>query len=137
MGITKLSRKMEPKLTSLQFKQQKIRLENLVTEITNFKNEQKFIIDDETYFTLDGAKNQPKYFYSINGNNVSKINSKIPKDKYPEQVMLWLAISEKGISEPVFFKENKRLTGDSYSKKCIPKLERFIERKHKRCKIIF
>ena len=107
-----------------------------MTKIIKFKND-KFIIDDETYFTLDGTKSQPRYFYRVNGKNISNISTKLPKDKYPEKIMSWLAISEKGISKPVFLKDNKRLTGMIYSKLFLPKLKNFIKKYHKRDNILF
>ena len=137
LGIDKRTRKEVPKISEFEKKVQKQRLKNLSTKIIKFKSDHKFIIDDETYFTLDGTKSQPKYFYSANGKNISNISTKLPKDKYPLKIMLWIAISEKGISKPVFLKDNKRLTGMVYSKVCLPKLEDFIKKHHKRDKILF
>ena len=108
-----------------------------MNDFIKVKSDHKFIIDDETYFTLDRTKSQPKHYYSVNGKNISKTSSKLPKDKYPLKIMLCLSISEKGISKPVFLKDNKRLTGMFYSKFCIPKIKEFIEKHHKRDKIVF
>ena len=137
LGIEKRTRKEIPNISEFEKKTQKKRLKNLVNDFIKVKSDHKFIIDDKTYFTLDETKSQPKHYYSVNEKNIIKTSSKLPKYKYPLKIILWLEISEKGISKPVFLKDNKRLTGMFYSKFCIPKLKEFIEKHHKRDKIVF
>ena len=55
--------------------------------------------------------------------------------KYPKKVMLWVAISEKGVSRPIFV-QKKSVNGEIYQEKCIPMLKRFIEEKHRGCKVV-
>jgi len=50
---------------------------------------------------------------------------------------LWLAISERGISEPVFVKAGLAVTAKVYIEKCLPVLKNFIQKYHSNDKIIF
>ena len=56
--------------------------------------------------------------------------------KYPKKVMLWVAISEKGASRPIFVQKKNSVNGEMYREKCIPMLKRFIEEKHKGCPVV-
>ena len=51
--------------------------------------------------------------------------------------MIWMAISEHGVSDPIFFKVNSTIDSKIYSKKCIPKLKKFINDYHKDENYIF
>ena len=63
----------------------------------------KFIIDDESYFTLDNAV-QPgnDIFYSSNVSRTSESVKNNYVKKIEEKLMVWIAISPRGMSEPYF-----------------------------------
>ena len=42
-----------------------------------------------------------------------------PKSKYPEKLLVWMAISERGFSKPFFLKKKASLTGQIYRDQCI------------------
>jgi transposase len=50
---------------------------------------------------------------------------------------LRLAVSESGISEPVFFKASFAVNKEVYICKCLPVLHKFIQKHHKNEKIVF
>jgi hypothetical protein len=50
---------------------------------------------------------------------------------------LWLAVSEGGISEPVFFKADLAVNKEVYISKCQPILHKIIQKHHKNEKIVF
>ena len=61
------------------------------------------ILDDEKYFTYDGSNMQE------NDNYYTNDKSKCPdsvcfagKEKYADKVIVWVAISNRGISKPLF-----------------------------------
>ena len=61
-------------------------------------------MDDESYFSLDGTKSQPRHYYSYKGENISNISTERPQGKFSKKLMVWISISEKGFSTLTFFK---------------------------------
>jgi hypothetical protein len=55
----------------------------------------------------------------------------IHKTKFPSKVLLWLAISDYSLSEPVLFKSGLAVNEELYISKCLPVLLKFIP-KHKK-----
>lgn len=94
-------------------------------------------MDDESYFTVEGNEWQEKYYFESSEHEAPKTSKYISKTKFPGKVLLWLAISECGISEPVFFKGGLAVNANVYNEKCIPKLEKFIKKHHQNDKIVF
>jgi hypothetical protein len=52
----------------------------------------------------------------------------IRKTKFLARVLLWLAVSESGISKPVFFKAGLAVNKEEYISKCLPVLHKFIHK---------
>ena len=96
-------------------------------------------MDHETYLTLDGNEWQgASYYTSKDGTGtVSDKVMYIDKTKFPKKVLLWLCISEKGMSEPVFFKGGLAVNAKVYQKKCLPKVADFIQKCHENDDIVF
>ena len=78
-------------------------------------------MDDEKYFTYyDGSNIQG------NDNYYSNDKSKCPdsvrfagKEKYPNKVMIWVAISNRGISKPLFLpSKSEAVDSDIYINDC-------------------
>ena len=61
-------------------------------------------MDDECYCSLEYIKWSDKYNYEQNRTILTNKNKFIGKSKFPEKIMLWIAISKNGISEPEFIK---------------------------------
>jgi hypothetical protein len=55
----------------------------------------------------------------------------IRKNKFPAKVLLWLAVSESGKSEPVYFKSSLAVNKEVYISKCLPVLHKFIQKHDK------
>ena len=90
----------------------------------------EFIIDDESYFTLGNAALPGNdSFYS---SNVSKTPEQVKKkyvQKFEPKIMVWLAISPRGISTPYFVPSGLAVNQDVYLKECIQKrLEPMIKK---------
>lgn len=90
------------------------------------------IIDDEKYFTFTGD-NMPGNagFYSENKEGAPVHVKYKCKQKYPQKILVWLALSSKGVSNP-FIGTTKgfAISSDNYVKKCLPKLVSFINKYH-------
>jgi len=89
-----------------------------------------FIIDDEKYFTLTHTSNDS--FLSSPNKSLNTENVKYsPKAKFEPKVMLWLAISGKGMTKPYFKKSRLNIDQNTYLNDCIiHRLVPFINDKH-------
>jgi hypothetical protein len=97
----------------------------------------KFVMDDESYFTIDGNEWQQQSYYKSEDHPATKDVKFIRKNKFLAKVLLWLVVSESGISEPLFFKAGLAVNKEVYISKCLPVLHKFIQKQHKNKKIVF
>ena len=98
-----------------------------------------FIIDDESYFTFSHSdKNSNVGHWSSNPKAVScgvKYKSKV---KFEKKMLLWLAISSRGISTPYFIPLDLAVKQNVYLKDCIIKrLMPFIKKHHPEGNFVF
>jgi hypothetical protein len=92
---------------------------------------------DESYFTVDGNEWQQQSYSESEDHPATEEVKFVRKTKFPAKVLLWLAISESGISEPVFFKVSLAVNEEVYISKCRSVLHKFIQKHHKNKKIAF
>lgn len=137
MKINKRSRKMKPAVSEAQEVTQKQRLKKLVGNTFRVQNDVTCIMDDESYFTLDGNEWQGKHYFEKNDAPVSSEVKYVEHKKFPKKVLLWLAISPNGMSEPVFFESGLAVHGDIYVERCLPKVQDFIKQKHRGKNVVF
>lgn len=137
MGIERKKKKSAPATTAKQKIVIKSRLRQLSQSYFSTKSQYKCIMDDESYFTVEGNEWQTKHYYESSEHEAPERSKYIYKTKFPGKVLLWLAISENGISEPVFFKGGLAVNAQVYNDQCIPAVERFIKKYHRRDKIVF
>lgn len=137
MGVEKKKKKIAPFTTEKQQKVIKCRLRELSRNYFSCSSEYKCVMDDESYFTVEGNEWQPKYYFESSSRKAPEKAKFIRKTKFPGKVLLWLAISERGISEPVFFKGGLAVNAQVYNEKCVPALSNFIEKYHRKEKIVF
>jgi hypothetical protein len=116
MGVHRKAKKSAPKTTARQQSVIKARLKLLTQHCFSAKSIYKFVMDDESYFLF------VKF---------------IRKTKFPAKVLLWLAVSESGISELLFFKAGLAVNKEVYTSKFLPVLQKFIQKHHKNEKIVF
>ena len=89
-----------------------------------------FILDDESYFTLSNDS-QPgnDSFYSDNVQQTPETVRNKFKSKYEKKIMVWLAISPRGVSAPYFIPSGLAVNQEVYIKECIMKrLEPMIKK---------
>ena len=78
---------------------------NLCKKLANLlhRSSRCLILDDEKYFTYDGSNMQGNYNYYTNDKSKCLDSVRFAgKEKYPNNVMAWVAISNRGISKPLF-----------------------------------
>jgi hypothetical protein len=91
----------------------------------------KCVMDDEPYFTVEGNKWQQQSYYKPEDYPATEDVKFIRKTKFPAKVLLWLAVSESGISKPVVFKSGLAVNREVYITKCLPVIHKFIKKHYK------
>ena len=130
--------KKTPKYKSTQLEKSK----QLSAKLANYlyRKPCSIILDDEKYFTLAGD-NMPgnDNYYTNNKPACSDEIRFIGKEKFPKKVLVWLAISDRGISKPFIQPSGAVAINSSiYVDKCLNKLLLpFIQEHHADLKYIF
>jgi hypothetical protein len=79
----------------------------------------KIVMDDESYFTLSGSLKRGYYTRDV---KTAPDNIKFKqKRKFEPKVMLYIVISEEGISKPIFNVGGNAVNCDTYVEKCLTK----------------
>ena len=129
-------RQRAPKYTTKQL--EKISKCCRALRLNHFVNEEFIILDDESYFTFS--------HHELSGNDgfytgdIQKTPDNVKyagKSKFEPKVLVWEAISSKGVSVPLIRPNRaKAVESDVYIGQCLPKLKQFIEKHHTGEKII-
>ena len=101
MNICCYKREKTPKYSEKQAEKAK----NFCKKLANLLQETSccLILDDEKYFTYDGSNMQGNDNYHSNGKSKCQDSVRFAgKEKYHGKVMVWAAISNRGISKPLF-----------------------------------
>jgi hypothetical protein len=105
------------KASKEKLKEQRIRCRSLSRNV--FVN-RKVVIDDESYFTVDGSEcNRNSFYYTQNKERTPDDIKFRSVEKYPKKVMVWLAGSEFGLSEPYFVPSGGGVDSEKYITHCI------------------
>lgn len=95
------------------------------------------VMDDESYFTFDCPEVQAnKGYYITDKENVDPEVRYRRKEKFPEKVMVWVAISRAGVSQS-FMAYKSAMNSEMYRKKCLPLLKKLIDEHHSHEDVIF
>jgi hypothetical protein len=113
MGVHRKAKKSAPKTTARQKSVIKARLKLLTQYFFSAKSIYKCLMDD-------GNEWQHHSYYESEDHPTTEDVKFICKTKFPAKVLLWLAVSESGISEQVFFKAGLAVNKEVYISKCIP-----------------
>ena len=96
------------------------------------------IIDDESYFGLSNTELSANAGFYSSDINQTKNDVKLKrKGKFEPKLLVWIAFSEKGISQHYIVPSGQAITEDVYISKCLTKLERFIIDVHENDNIVF
>ncbi|CAF3292173.1 unnamed protein product [Rotaria socialis] len=96
-------------------------------------------MNDEKYFTLtnESVSTNRGFYTSDPSTTPSEVKFKRTQ-KYPAKILVWIAISEKGISKPFFAKQTQAINERTYLKKCIEaRLMPFLNSYHNIEKMVF
>ncbi|CAM4810832.1 unnamed protein product [Rotaria magnacalcarata] len=108
MGIQYYKKQRAPKYTDKQLEEIPTRAQRLYHMLSN--NDFEFIMDDEKYFL-----SQDQSVPTNRGSYTSDKRSTAPQikfkriQKFEPKVLVWIAVSEKGISKPFFQNTSKLL----------------------------
>jgi hypothetical protein len=89
-------------------------------------------MDDESYFTVDGNVWQHQSYCEFEDHPATEDVKFIRKTKFSAKVLLWLVVSESGLSKPVFLKAGLAINKEVFISKCLPVLHKCIQKHHKK-----
>ena len=137
MEIQYRKKKRAPRYTEKQMEEVPTRARRLYRTLLN--NDFELIMDDEKYFTLtnESVSTNRGFYTSDPSTTPSDVKFKRTQ-KYPAKVLVWIAISEKGISKPFFAKQTQAINERTYLKKCVEsRLMPFLNSYHNIEKVLF
>lgn len=98
-----------------------------------------FILDDESYFTFKHSdKNSNSGFWTSNIDEAPNHIKFKSKQKFEKKLLVWIAISPRGISQPFIAPSGLAINQEVYLKECIKKrLIPFIKKYHSDNNFVF
>ena len=135
-NIIRLKLKTVPKTDPGQENRQKVRLQKLRRTLFQSRNQKSIVMDDESYFKFSDY-HYSKHYYT-DGQEVDTNVKHQKKEKFPKKLMIWIAVSEKGHSEPYFHESRAAVNADVYVNMILKKhLIPFIRKFHPNNDFIF
>ena len=134
-NIKRYKKGRKPRRTQCQLKKMRPKCRDLHEKYKNCI----FILDDESYFTLNHSTLAGNdHFYSSNPSRCpDHIKSRLIS-KYEPKLLVWLAASSKGVSEPLILQSGQAINQHIYLEECIKKrLVPFIKAFHRNSKYVF
>ena len=131
INIKYRKREKTPKYTIEQQIKAKKRSRKLVNQLYNTKL--LLVIDDEKYFCFAGDNMPGNSGYYTNNKKISPESVRfIGKEKFPKKILMWIAISDLGMSEPLFRTSKAvAINSSTYINECLEKqLLPFIHKYH-------
>lgn len=131
MGISYRKREKTPKYNEKQ--QQKAT--ELSKKLANhlYRSSCSVIIDDEKYFTFRGDHMPGNSgYYTDDKNSCPESVRFVGKEKFPQKILVWIAISDRGLSAPLFRpSKSEAINSSTYINECLDKrLLPFIRKHH-------
>ena len=136
LGIMKKRRILAPKCDEKQMKRQRVRLNKARKGCLRALNGLMVVMDDEAYYPY--KRDYSKHYFTSGKKEVPRDVKYRTKEKFPKKLLVWLAISENGHSEPFFMLTRGNVTKEIYVEECIKqRLVPFIQNHHPNGDIIF
>ena len=97
------------------------------------------VMDDEKYFTYGNSSVAGNDGYYTNDKSTTPDDVRFQqKSKFEPKVLMWIAISEKGISQPYFQESSTAITSETYINKCLrPRLIPYLKRNYNQDDYVF
>jgi transposase len=138
VGICYRKREKTPKYNTQQQEKAKVLCAKLANKL--YRSNCSLILDDEKYFTFAG-NNMPgnSGYYAKNKSACPDSVRFAGKEKFPKKVLVWVAISDRGLSKPLFRPTNSvAIKTEIYIEECLEKrLLPFIHEHHADFNYIF
>ena len=130
-------KKRTPQYTVKQMEEVPTRARRLYP--TLLSNDFQLIMDDEKYFILTNESVSTNRGFYTSDRSITPSDVKFKRtQKYCTKVLVWIAISENGISKPFFSKQAQAINEITYLKHCIKaRLMSFIKTYHNKENILF
>jgi hypothetical protein len=109
------------------------------TSTVHFQRKKSIVMDDEKHFTFGNPEISANTgFWTKNNKDMAPNNVKYKsKAKFEPNILVWLAISQYGVSTPLIsLRKGKAVDADVYVKVCMLQLKKIIQ-KHPNDQIIF
>ena len=134
-GIRVYKKKKIPKRTDTQ----RAKIQTLCSRLFQQLQGKSCLMDDESYFTFRHSTiNGNGNFYSSDPSATPSNIKCSPRSKFEPKMMIWLCISDKGISKPYFVPSGTAVNQKIYLEECIKKrLIPFIKEHHSDGKYVF
>ncbi|CAF3491403.1 unnamed protein product [Rotaria socialis] len=131
MGIHYRKKKRAPRYTEKKIEEAPTCALRLYRTLLN--NDFELIMGDEKYFTLTNESVSTNRGFYTSDPTTTPLDVKFKRtQKYPAKVLVWIAISEKGILKPFFSKRTEAINERTYLKKCVEeRLILFVNSYHK------
>lgn len=136
-NLTYRKRRKCPKYTQNQL--QRIPICCRALRRIHFANNKRIILDDEKYFTFSNSEMKGNDgFYTDNIEDCPNEVATKAKKKFEDKVLVWAAISDRGISRPYVGRvRGEAVDANIYTQRCLPKLVDFINEQHIGDEIMF
>lgn len=97
------------------------------------------VLDDEKYFTYGNSSVAGNDGYYTNDKSTTPDDVRFQhKSKFEPKVLMWIAISENGISQPYFQESSTAITSEVYINKCLrPMLIPYLRRNYNQSDYVF
>ena len=120
-------------LTSVKQEQtQRRRCRKLSRDLLPARSTTSVVMDDESYFPFmhDEMPGNVGYYTTNKENTPPAVRYRF-KTKFPKKLLVWIAISDKGHSEPFFVPSRGNVNGEMYRRECIEgRLVPFLQKHH-------
>ena len=135
-GISKLKISCHKREKTAKYSEKQAeKAKNISKKLANFLygSSHMIILDDEKFFTFE-ASNMPgnAYYYTDDKSKCPDGVRFAGKEKFPKKIMVWIAVSSRGLSKPNFrVLKSEATNSDVYINEClIPRLVPFIRHHH-------
>lgn len=134
-GIKCRKKKTTPDRTEIQARAAKTKCRNLYEKYRN----REWILDDESYFTLSHSTMAGNDIYYSSDVGLTPANVKLrKKSKYEKKILVWVAISKKGMSAVFTQPSGLAINQNIYREQCLQRrLIPFIQKYHPQDETLF
>ena len=132
-GLHSYKKTKVPKVTEKQEEIQRLRIGRLYRHILDeYSSSPSIVMDDESYFELSGYQMPGNdHYYATTSKATTSSHQFMPREKFGLKILVWVAISDRGISRIYCAPSGGALNAQTYKTKCIrQRLKPFLDTHH-------